>query len=179
MEYINSVYSPVILIAILRSVLDRRMQRISNNKQEWIPVACVPAIALATTRCHYQGSASRGVCLWGALLPGGLLSKGSSPGGGGMPPGGMPKPPPPTLVDRMTDRHFWKRYLPLRSVKISSLLSPAWYHVRTDLIDQLEKKSQKNPWFCFGFIDSCPRTVNTCMCVKYLFNDTFSLQTDL
>ena len=57
------------------------------DQQECIPVGCVPTAAVAATRCQYQVG-------WGGV------------GWGGQTP----------PVNRMTDRRFWKHYLPLRSV---------------------------------------------------------------
>ena len=64
-----------------------------QDKEEYIPVGCVPTAAVAVTRCQHQWGSASG----GDLPPEGPLR------------GGLPYPP-------SIDRRFWKHYLPLRSV---------------------------------------------------------------
>ena len=69
-----------------------------------IIAGCAPTTAVAATRYHDRGAKCDLWCMLGSQTPTPKMKRGPLP------------------THRMTDRRFWKHYLPLRSVKIKKLL---------------------------------------------------------
>ena len=91
-----------ILLYSIRLILAGLFDQIddTNWKQECTPVGCVPTVtAVADIRCQCQGGENTPA--WDQAARQGVISYTPAP------------------VNRMTVRHFWKHYLPLRSVKMS------------------------------------------------------------
>ena len=105
------------------------------DEQECTPVGCVATTVVATTRCHYWVGGG-----WQSPSP-----QMQTPSCSQITPDAGRPPPPP--LDRMTDRRFWKHYLPLPSVTSEKI----------HLLELFIKK--------YYFYGSCSSCFDTYLCV--------------